>query len=150
MSICTSVFTLVCASVPVHGLYGLDHCVHLSAQVSVGGGGGGAALYVSGEQQLISESAHYQTLMQRGRGRGGVRRRHLAHAVMQQWRLAELPPPLCQSIIILVFSQDSMSVPGPAMKFHSRSVRHHSEHALTCCKVDTVLPGIVMTHWTIF
>ncbi len=28
--------------------------------------------------------------------------------------------------------------------------RYNSEHTLTCWKVGTVLPGTVMTHWTIF
>lgn len=111
-----SVYSSVCLGACTWTLLGLDHCLHLCARVSAG-------------CQLISESAHYQTLMQKGRGRGvegRVRRRHFAHAVMEQWRPAELPPPLCQSIIILVFSQDSVSVSGPAMKFHGTTANTHS------------------------
>lgn len=67
------------------------------------------------------------------RGQGGVLRRHFAHAVMEQWPLAELPHPLCESVMILAL----VHVPKPAMKFHVRSVRHRAEHTLRCCIVDT-------------
>ena len=91
-SVCAELLVpLMYTSMPVLGQPVItlpDHCLHRCARVSVGW-----CLYVIGEQQLISESAHEHTLMQSGRG--------------EQCRLAGLPPTPCQSIITLVFSQDS-------------------------------------------
>lgn len=103
-AICTSLFTLVhvcvCALMPVHGLHGLH--VLLCASSSAGRGCWG--WWTTADQREC-------TLAGVNAKEGGGRRRHVAHAVIEQWRSAVLPPPLCQSVIILVFSQHFTSVP---------------------------------------
>lgn len=68
-------------------------------------------------------------------GGESVQRRHLAHAVLEQWQAAELPPPLCQSIIILVFSQDSMNVSCNEIPWHTGSApcQAHTEKLTLFC-----------------
>lgn len=78
----------------------------------------------------------HSTLMQGGET--SVQRRHFTHAGIEQWRLAGLLRPLCQSIIILAFfPQSSMSVLTPVMKFHGRSIQLHTDHRVRCCGVNT-------------